>query len=141
MGPARTGSPEAVLTVAGRDIRLTATEFDLLRVRSAVGGRIVTTEVLVRHSVENRGSGDTDRLRTALKKLPRKARRRRGQSHLHLQRKRLRLPLRAALRDGRTDRCGSQTDRQYVPRWFSRLVIAVRAREAQPRGCPLKDTG
>ena len=80
MGPARTGSPEAVLTVAGRDIRLTATEFDLLRVRSAVRGRIVTTEVLVRHSVENRGSGDTDRLRTALKKLPRKARRRHGQS-------------------------------------------------------------
>ncbi|WP_420636488.1 response regulator transcription factor [Candidatus Palauibacter sp.] len=60
------------VTVAGREIRLTATEFDLLRVLSAGGGRVVTTEALLRKVWGRRGSGDTDRVRTALKKLRKK---------------------------------------------------------------------
>ena len=60
------------VTVAGREIRLSATEFELLRVLSAGGGRVVTTEALLRQVWGRRGSGDTDRVRTALKKLRKK---------------------------------------------------------------------
>ncbi|MCY3705533.1 MAG: response regulator [Gammaproteobacteria bacterium] len=57
------------VTVAGREIRLTAIELELLRVLSAAGGRVVTTEALLRKVWGRRDSGDTDRMRTALKKL------------------------------------------------------------------------
>ena len=60
------------VTVAGREVRLSATEFELLRVLSAGGGRVVTTEALLRKVWGRRGSGDTDRVRTALKKLRKK---------------------------------------------------------------------
>ncbi len=59
-------------TVAGSDIPLTTTEFDLLRVLSAAGGRIVSTEALLRQVWGRRSADDTDRLRTALKKLRKK---------------------------------------------------------------------
>ena len=57
------------VTVAGGEIRLTAIELELLRVLSAAGGRVVTTEALLRQVWGRRGSDDTDRVRTALKKL------------------------------------------------------------------------
>ena len=59
-------------TVAGHEIPLTTTEFELLRVLSAAGGRIVSTEALLRQVWGRRGGADTDRLRTALKKLRKK---------------------------------------------------------------------
>ncbi len=57
------------VTVAGRDVPLTATEFDLLRVLSVNTGRVVTNEVLLRQVWGRRGSDDTDRVRTVVKKL------------------------------------------------------------------------
>ena len=59
-------------SVAGAEVRLTATEFEVLRVLSAAGGRIVTTETLLRQVWGRRAADDTDRVRTAVKKLRRK---------------------------------------------------------------------
>ena len=60
------------VSVAGREVKLTAIEFELLRVLSVGAGRIVTTEALLRQVWGRRGSDDTDRVRTAVKKLRRK---------------------------------------------------------------------
>ena len=57
------------MSVAGREVPLTATEFDLLRILSLNGGRVVTTEALLRQVWGRRGSDDTDRVRTVVKKL------------------------------------------------------------------------
>ncbi|MDE0081429.1 MAG: response regulator [Gammaproteobacteria bacterium] len=57
------------VSVAGEDVRLTTTEFELLRVMSVAAGGIVTTEDLLRKVWGRRGAGDTDRVRTAVKKL------------------------------------------------------------------------
>ena len=57
------------VSVAGREVPLTATEFELLRVLSLNGGRVVTTEALLRQVWGRRGSDDTDRVRTVVKKL------------------------------------------------------------------------
>ena len=65
-------------------------------VLSAGGGRVVTTEALPRRVWGRRGSDDTDRVRTALKKLRVKLGDERSQPSLHLQRARRRLPLREA---------------------------------------------
>ena len=55
--------------VAGRTVPLTATEFELLRVLSVNGGRVVTTAALLRQVWGSRSSSDTDRVRTVVKKL------------------------------------------------------------------------
>ena len=60
------------VSVGGADIRLTTTEFELLCVLSAGGGAIVTTEELLRKVWGRRSAGDTDRVRTAVKKLRQK---------------------------------------------------------------------
>ena len=57
------------VSVAGREVALTATEFDLLRTLSVNAGRVMTTEVLLRQVWGRRGSDDTDRVRTVVKKL------------------------------------------------------------------------
>ncbi len=57
------------VSVAGHEVWLTATEFDLLRVPSAAGGRVVTTETLLRQVWGHHISDDTGRVRTAMKKL------------------------------------------------------------------------
>ncbi len=57
------------VSVAGRDIPLTATEFDLLRILSLNADRVMTNEVLLRQVWGRRGSDDTDRVRTVVKKL------------------------------------------------------------------------
>ena len=56
-------------TAAARQIQLTTIELELLRVLSAAEGRGVATEALLQKVWGRRGSGDTDRMRTALKKL------------------------------------------------------------------------
>ena len=55
--------------VAGREVPLTATEFDLLRTLSLNADRVMTTEALLRQVWGRRGSDDTDRVRTVVKKL------------------------------------------------------------------------
>ena len=57
------------VSVAGREVALTATEFDLLWILSVNAGRVMTTEVLLRQVWGRRGSDDTDRVRTVVKKL------------------------------------------------------------------------
>ena len=56
-------------SLAGRDVSLTAIEFDLLRALSLEAGRVVTNETLLRQVWGRRNSDDTDRVRTAVKKL------------------------------------------------------------------------
>ena len=57
------------VSVAGRYVPLTATEFDLLRVLALKAGRVVTTEALLRQVWSRRGADDNDRVRTVVKKL------------------------------------------------------------------------
>ncbi len=60
------------VTLAGREVELTATEFELLRVLSLNAGRVVTTDTLLRR-IWNRGrGGDSEPVRTFVKKLRRK---------------------------------------------------------------------
>lgn len=58
--------------LAGREVELTATEYELLRVLSLNAGRVVTTDTLLRR-IWNRGrGGDSEPVRTFVKKLRRK---------------------------------------------------------------------
>ena len=60
------------VTVAGRPVALTATEYELLRVLSVDAGRVVTRDVLLRR-IWGMGAGrKTEALRTCVKKLRRK---------------------------------------------------------------------
>ena len=63
---------ERRVTVADRNVRLTATEFDLLRVLSLNAERVSTYESLLRQVWGGRDNGDTDLVRTYVKKLRRK---------------------------------------------------------------------
>ena len=60
------------VTVAGRPVALTATEYELLRVLSVHGGRVVTTGSLLRRVWGARDSGDARLVRTFVKSLRRK---------------------------------------------------------------------
>ena len=57
------------VTVAGRKITLTATEYELLRVLSLNAGRVVTYETLLRQVWGGRDAGDMDLIRNFVKKL------------------------------------------------------------------------
>ncbi len=59
-------------TVAGRPVRLTATEYDLLRVLSVNAGRVATYDMLIRQVWGGPDSGDPDLVRSFIKKLRRK---------------------------------------------------------------------
>ena len=63
---------ERRVSVAGRAVRLTATEYELLRVLSLNAGRVSTSEALLRQVWGGRHNGDTDLVRTFVKKLRRK---------------------------------------------------------------------
>ena len=56
-------------TVAAREITLTATEYELLRVLSLNAGRVVTYEALLRQVWGGREAGDMDLIRNFVKKL------------------------------------------------------------------------
>ena len=60
------------VTVAGRPARLTATEYELLRILSMNAGRVVTYESLIRQLWHGPDSGDPDKVRTFVKQLRRK---------------------------------------------------------------------
>ena len=60
------------VTVADRPVRLTATEYELLRILSVNAGRVVTYESLIRQLWHGPEPGDSDRVRTFVKQLRRK---------------------------------------------------------------------
>ena len=62
------------VTVAGRPVELTATEFELLRVLSVNAGRVLRYSALLRQAWGGRdpGSGDPKRVRAIVKTLRRK---------------------------------------------------------------------
>ena len=90
------------VSVADRDIPLTATEFDLLRILSLNGGRVVTTEALLRQVWRTPRLARHRSPAHRRQEPPPQARRRCRQSHLHLQRARRRLPLRRSRRASAT---------------------------------------
>ena len=60
------------VSVAGREVPLTATEYDLLRVLSLDAGRVVTYDTLLRRVWAGRAHASPDLVRTFVKKLRRK---------------------------------------------------------------------
>ena len=63
---------ERRVSVSGRPVELTATEYELLRVLSRNAGRVSTFEALLRQVWGGRHNGDTELVRTFVKKLRRK---------------------------------------------------------------------
>ena len=57
------------VTVAGREVELTATEYEMLRVLSLNAGRVVTYEALTRRVWSGRETGNDDLVRNFIKKL------------------------------------------------------------------------
>ena len=80
------------MTVAGREVELTATEYELLHALSLNAGRVTTSETLLDRVWEGRNNSDTKVVRAFVKQLRQQARRRRGEPGLDLQRARRRLP-------------------------------------------------
>ncbi len=60
------------VTVSGRPVRLTATEYELLRLLTLNAGRVSTYESLIRRLWNEPDAGDPDRVRTFIKQLRRK---------------------------------------------------------------------
>ena len=60
------------MTVAGRPVQLTVTEYDLLRALSVNAGRVLTHEYLLRRVWGPQNSGDARLVRAFVKKLRRK---------------------------------------------------------------------
>ena len=58
-----------LVTVAGRPVEMTATEYELLRLLSINAGRVMTYESLLRQIWGGRGEVDAARIRTFVKKL------------------------------------------------------------------------
>ena len=63
---------ERRVTVGGRAVQLTATEYELLRVLTVNAGRVATYETLIRQLWDGPDPGDPDRVRTFVKQLRRK---------------------------------------------------------------------
>ena len=63
---------ERRVRVGGRDVALTATEYELLRVLSRDQGRVASVETLLRRVWRGRDDGDREMVRTFVKKLRRK---------------------------------------------------------------------
>ena len=63
---------ERRVTVAGRPVRLTATEYNLLRILSVNAGRVLPYDSLIRQLWSHPNHGDPDSVRTFVKQLRRK---------------------------------------------------------------------
>ena len=61
-----------LVTVAGREVRLTPTEYELLRILSINAGRVTTFESLLRQVWADADNGDSQPVRDFIKKLRRK---------------------------------------------------------------------
>ena len=74
LGELAIGYDERRVTVGGRPVELTATEFELLRVLSIKAGQVVTYGSLLRQAWggRDRGSGDPKLVRAVVKRLRRK---------------------------------------------------------------------
>ena len=72
LGDLRLDYGERRVSVAGREVRLTATEYELLRVLSLNAGRVCTYESLKRQVWGGRASGQNESVKTCVKKLRRK---------------------------------------------------------------------
>ena len=72
LGPLAIHYEERRVTVGGRPVRLTATEYDLLRLLTLNAGRVMDYEALIRQLWNGPDSGDPDRVRTFVKQLRRK---------------------------------------------------------------------
>ena len=57
------------VTVDGRAVTLTATEYEILRILSVHAGRVVTSESLLRQAWDSRESTDTERVRAFVKQI------------------------------------------------------------------------
>ena len=57
------------VTVDGRPVTLTATEYEILRILSLHAGRVVTSQALLRQAWDNREPTDTDRVRAFVKQI------------------------------------------------------------------------
>ena len=57
------------VSVDGRAVSLTATEYEILRILSVHAGRVVTSESLLRQAWDSRGSTDTERVRAFVKQI------------------------------------------------------------------------
>ena len=57
------------MTVVGRAVALTATEYEILRILSVHAGRVVTSESLLRQAWDSREPTDTERVRGFVKQL------------------------------------------------------------------------
>ena len=57
------------VSVAGRPVTLTATEYELLRVLAQAAGRVLTHEALLRQVWAGRNTGDPKRVRAYVKRL------------------------------------------------------------------------
>ena len=84
---------ERRVTLAGRTLQLTATEYELLSVLSANVGRVSTHDQLLRRVWRSRSSGNPRLVRAFIKKLRRKLGRRCRQPYLYLHRAPGRVPL------------------------------------------------
>ena len=60
------------VSVGGRRVRLTATEYELLRILSVNAGRVVSYDALIRQMWRAPNRGDADRVRTFVKQVRRK---------------------------------------------------------------------
>ena len=60
------------VSMAGNSVRLTATEYELLRLLSVNAGRVLTYDSLIHQLWSGPDSGDSDRVRTFVKQLRRK---------------------------------------------------------------------
>ena len=69
LGELRISYDRRRVTLAGRELKLTAKEYDLLSVLSRNAGRVVTYEALLRRVWGNRGGGKPGPVRTYVKKL------------------------------------------------------------------------
>ena len=69
LGPLAIDYDRRRVTVNGRAVALTATEYELLRILSVNAGRVVTSESLLRQAWEGRESTDTERVRAFVKQL------------------------------------------------------------------------
>ena len=60
------------VTVAGRPVQLTATEYEMLRVLSVNAGRVATYDSLLRQVWSGKDTGDSQSVRAYVKRLRRK---------------------------------------------------------------------
>ena len=88
------------VSVAGRGVTLTATEYDLLRVLAEGAGRVLTHEDLLRQVWAGRGTGNPKKVRAYVKRLRHRLGDDSARADLDIQRARGRLP------HGPPRRCG-----------------------------------